>query len=439
MQYKSYPLDAEAEKKFGPQKVILTEKDFAGSLKSVLPGDLIVATNSKGQFRALGMANRDSQFFFRVLTKDISDCELDILDLLQKKILIAWKKRLAHGFKNSFRLVFAEGDSLPGLIMDHYVLVDGRVFISIQLNIYGMDRLLKDRSLFFKSLVEKAFQENLTQVPADQFIFLIRKDSPRRIREGLNIEPTVQLGKVLNSTENTVQQILISGSDNFVDRFTCDLIQGQKTGFFLDQAANVDLVQGHFLRSLQEKEKTKVRILDLFCHLGQWSIRVGGFLERHQISCNSVMMDASADALNLAQQNLDLANLKGQGFNRDLLKNFPAKEPAGSEWGAELFDLVICDPPAFVKSKKDLAAGSRAYLKLNTQAMRWVTPSGFFATASCSGNLNESDFLTLVKRASGQAGRKINLVAKGGQPKDHPLVSGFTQGQYLKFLLFQIE
>ncbi|MBI4924706.1 MAG: methyltransferase, partial [Bdellovibrio sp.] len=201
-----------------------------------------------------------------------------------------------------------------------------------------------------------------------------------------------------------------------------DLMTGQKTGFFLDQSFNVQLVL-QILKKSALMQLSEVKILDLFSYAGQWGTALGSIFPSQNVTICAA--DASELALNFAKENLNIYNLANTIIKCDLLKDFASLEQAA-------FDVVICDPPALIKSRKHIFTGQKGYLKLNTDALKCVKPGGFFMTCSCSRLLSENDFFEILNHASIKAKRSIQWIGRGVQSPDHPILASFPEGQYLK-------
>jgi 23S rRNA (cytosine1962-C5)-methyltransferase len=197
--------------------------------------------------------------------------------------------------------------------------------------------------------------------------------------------------------------------------FQADLLEGQKTGFFLDQAGNIAAALAQ-LKGFKPK-----RILDLCCYVGQWGAQFASLHPGVEVTG----VDASASALELARKNVEAAGGQFKPLKADVLhelKDLPEKS----------FDLVICDPPALIKGRKDIPQGKHAYLQLNTQAIRLLAEGGAFVSCSCSALLEEEDFAAAIHKAASRNSRDLRFVARGGQAPDHPFLAEFPEGRYLK-------
>lgn len=381
------------------------------SPKGIVPGSLIELQDSKGQFIARGYGNPSSLISFRVLSRDSRDFNPMSTDSILEKLKKAASLRHALGFSGvSHRLCFGEADWLPGLVIDRFRLVnDGQVFV-IQAHTAGADRMLES----VVHAIEKLVPQLPDALPWEKTAIVIRNDLNVRKLEG--IEP--QDPKIFKTDRELVaSKILVrsaSGGDPLC--FATDLVFGQKTGFFLDQFSNIQL-------AVQKIPKIQnAKILDLCCYVGQWSAQLSRALGS---GVHATAADASAKALELAKQNIEATGEKCDILKMDVMDDLPKLEPHS-------FDIVICDPPALIKGRKDIATGSRGYLKLNTNAMKLVKRGGWFVSCSCSALFEESEFQSMLAKASGRSGMEFQWIARGTPSPDHPVLAEFREGYYLK-------
>jgi 23S rRNA (cytosine1962-C5)-methyltransferase len=201
--------------------------------------------------------------------------------------------------------------------------------------------------------------------------------------------------------------------------FVTDLVDGQKTGFFLDQSENIRMAATRIFPQAWGK---KIRILDLCCYVGQWSTHLVKRYRDAGIEVEVVAFDASAKALELAKKNIGDRCTTVQG---DVLKDL-------TQFADQSFDLVISDPPALIKGRKDIPAGIHAYLQLNTQVFRIVRKGGAVVCCSCSALLEEGEFQKALSKAARRNQRTVRWIGRGAQAADHPMLAEFPEGQYLK-------
>jgi 23S rRNA (cytosine1962-C5)-methyltransferase len=293
-----------------------------------------------------------------------------------------------------YRLVHAEADGLPGLVVDRF----DEAFV-IQANTAGMERLTP---LLLEAL-EAVFSPR---------IIVLRNDSAAREPEGLKSE--VRLAK---GTLDGPVRLIENGAT-----FLADLRAGQKTGWFYDQRDN---------RAWTAGLAADRRVLDCFSYSGGFALQaaLAG-------ATKVTLLDRSEQALELARQAAEANGVaehcrfnRADGFNR--LEQLGGRE--------ECFDLVICDPPAFVKSRKDLQRGARAYRKLARLAANTLAPGGILVICSCSHHVDAAHFLQQVARGLTDAGRQGRVIHQGGAGPDHPLHPALPESGYLKAFFILLD
>ncbi len=386
------------------------------SPKGLEPGALVELRDPSGGFLARGYGNPHSLIAFRELTRDPELKTPDSVEAFTQKLRQAITLRISAGLQaSSFRACFGESDQLPGLVIDRYKTDQGQVLV-IQAHTAGIDV----RIPAIIEALEKLVGENLFQTPWSQTAIVLRNDMGVRKLEGLTEQEPQVFRKAgfahLEETQIKVGEHL----------FWTDLINGQKTGFFLDQASNikkgVELFGRAFAEGL-ELGKRPLKILDLCCYVGQWSSSLARSLVKQGVSVEVTAVDASQKALDFTARNLDKISFKTA--KADVLKDL-------ASWPKGEFDLIVCDPPALIKSRKDIPTGTHAYLKLNTEVFRLIRRGGGVISCSCSGLLPESDFVATLAKASQRHGASVSWIGRGSQSPDHPVLSSFTEGAYLK-------
>ena len=294
------------------------------------------------------------------------------------------------------RLAFSEADLLPGLVIDYYP-----PYAVIQSNTAGMDLMLP--------LLEEHAAKVLAEVMETKIEGLVvRGDSIVRQLEGIASFTRVAFGDRDAMMQAVVQEDGVS--------YAADLVAGQKTGFFLDQRDN-RLRLGAWVQDMGGG-----RVLDLFCYSGGWGLRA-----LHAGAQQVTFVDQSRDALNLVQNGLHTNRVPAE---KVVLQVEDVFEFLGRE--KAIYDVVVVDPPAFVKSRKNLAKAVKAYQKLNRLAWRRLRPGGLLFTCSCSHHLAESDFLNLLAAAVEKEGGWAHIVHRGGQAMDHPVLLSMPETAYLK-------
>jgi 23S rRNA (cytosine1962-C5)-methyltransferase len=293
-----------------------------------------------------------------------------------------------------YRLIHAEADGLPGVVIDRF----GEALV-VQINSAGMARL------------EAPLLEAIDAVLAPRAVVL-RADAAARAGEGAASEPVAVRGVLAEP---------VALAENGC-RFRVDLQAGQKTGWFYDQRDN---------RAAVACLAAGQRVLDLFAYAGGF-----GVLAAARGATEVVLVDRSKPALALAAES---AALNGVAARCRMLEEdgFPALERLAG--AGETFDIVVADPPAFVKSRKDLPVGIRAYRKLTRLAAGLVRPGGFLFVASCSHNVEPTAFAEQVCGGLSRARRSGRIVRAAGAAADHPVHPFLPESAYLKALLLQLD
>ncbi|HRK07476.1 MAG TPA: class I SAM-dependent methyltransferase [Pseudobdellovibrionaceae bacterium] len=447
-------LKAGLEKKFHRGHPWVFSSDLDQSPKGHVAGAPVELRDARNQFLAHGYGHPNTLIAFRKLSQlpqlhaqDSASAQ----QLLRGHLLEAAELRRRSGVDRwSHRLLFGEADQLPGLIVDRYWIQDEKqspqsarqVFV-LQSSTAGADRLLPELQSVLEKLVSdgslaKAFGGR-GQTP---MLTVWAQDSSSRAMEGL---PRLER-RVCGNTEGVDLHhawIAVERADRQAPvHYEVDFLGGQKTGFFLDQRANLRLIAAPWFELLRTRATSTagLRTLDLFSYVGQWSVQLAALAaERASIAEGAknftielTLADASAAALEHAEKNvrraLEAASWRVAEVHAlkmdvlDGLKDLPVAH----------YDVVICDPPAFVKKKKDLPTGRAAYFKVNREALKRVAPGGLFVTCSCSGLFEEAEFAQMLADAVRASGRKVHWIAKGGHGEDHPSISSFPQGVYLK-------
>jgi len=363
--------------------------ELAVSPKGFEPGSIVEVYDNKDKFMGVGYINPHSLIAVRLLTRER---EAINSDFFRKRIIdaINYRKRFVHD-SNSFRVIYSEGDFLPGLVVDKYADC-----LVIQFLTLGMERM--------KDTVISALDEILS--PS---IIVLRNDSRSRSLEGLPLEKEIIKGS-LDSLP------LINEGGAFLE---VDPMTGQKTGFFLDQREN-RVALGSYINGGMG--------LDLFCYSGAWGLQMaknGAF-----VTC----VDDSETAISKAKRNFQMNNLEGRGdFIKDDVFNFLRKEAAGS-----LYDFVVLDPPAFVKSRAKVKEAIRGYREINAMAMRVVKRGGILATSSCSYHIEKTVFIEMLRDAARDAGRNARLFEYRLQGRDHPILLSVPETEYLKCAFLEL-
>jgi len=365
--------------------VYSNEVQMDAAAKALPPGSLVTLRSAGGDPLGVASFNPHTLVSARLFDRDAKrriDHEFFIERL--ERALSLRRRLYAEPY---YRLVHAEADGVPGLVADRF----GEALV-LQLNTAGMARL--DSELI--AACEAAL------APA---IILLRNDSPARALEGLESEVRLAKGELAGPIE-----LIENGA-----RFLADAREGQKTGWFFDQRDN-----RRFVAALA----AGARVLDLYCYTGGFAVAAA------RAGADAVLgLDRSEPALALAAASADL---NGVGDHCRFQRADAFGELARLSGEGARFDLVIADPPAFVKSKKDLGPGLRGYRKLARLAASLVAPGGVLFLASCSHNVEPPDFAEAVRRGLEDAGRTGRILRSAGAAADHPVHPWLPESAYLK-------
>jgi len=370
---------------------------FSNEINSVSPsfqdGEVVNVYDYKKKFLGTGYFNSRSLIAIRLLSRYDVPVERAFFE---KRILNAIRYReKVIGKRDAIRIVFGESDYLPGLIVDKY-----GPYLVMQFLTLGMDR--------FSEEIRDIFQELFTPEA-----IILRNDSPFRKLEGLKQEKKILSGNLQSENLN----VFIYEADV---KFKIDILNGQKTGFFLDQRDNRDYFCNLNLTG---------RGLDCFCYSGSWGVRAAG-------KSSVTFVDSSESALSIAKFNGEL-NSKSEFLSFIEEDVFTYLDCCIGK--KEKFDWIVLDPPAFVKSKKKVKSAVAGYRNINLKAMRLLEKGGILITSSCSYNLKEDVFVRLLNEAAGEAKRDIRVIAFGSQSKDHPFLLSMPESKYLKCIFLEIN
>lgn len=311
--------------------------------------------------------------------------------------LIAHRLQVAQSLRRTlfdepyYRLVYGESDGLPGLALDRF----GDVVVG-QIATAGMEALRADIEAAVRKVIAPA-------------VMLWKNDGAARDLEGLPHYEATAFGEppaTLTVKEGGLQ-------------FSAPVRGGQKTGWFFDQAMN---------RLALRKYVGGARVLDVFSYLGAWglgALRAG--------AAEATCVDSSAAALEGLQANAAANGLKPEVIRGEGFETLESLHAAGRR-----FDVVIVDPPAFIKRKKDAAKGAAAYRRLNLLAMQMLERDGFLATCSCSYHLDAASLIDAVQRAARRLNRFAQIVEVGGQGPDHPIHPAIPESRYLKAFFVRV-
>ena len=353
--------------------------------------------NEKKKYLGTGFYNSKSKIKVRIISRNTND-KFDY-EFFKRRVGYALNYRLEVINKdnlNSFRVIYGEADEFPGLTVDKFddVLVTEVLSLGIDLR----------KDIIYRALIESFKEKNILITGIYE-----RNDNPIRLKEGLE----EYKGWYLKSNNFSTTRIIVENDIKYL----VDFESGQKTGFFLDQKYN---------RQLIKKLAKGKNVLDVCTHTGSFAMNAyfGG-------AKSVTAIDISEKALSDACKNFELNEMNinticGDAF--EVLEKLPKKK----------YDFIILDPPAFTKSKSTINNALKGYERLNYLGMKLLPRGGFLATASCSHFASEEDFKEAIRKASVLADVKLKLVSATGPSPDHPELIGVPETKYLKFFIFQV-
>ena len=361
--------------------------------RALPPGGRVRLVSANGEFLAIAGFNPRTLIAARVLSRVAEPPPMRALLAGRLRAALALRERLHPG--GFYRLVHAEADGLPGVEVDRY----GDV-LSVQLNAALAEAMRED------------LLAALDEVLSPRRVVL-RNDSPSRAREGLAL--------VVEEARGGAGDGPVELRENGA-RFLADLGEGQKTGWFFDQREN---------RARVAALADGARVLDAYCYAGGF-----GVLAACRGASEVVLLDRSERALALA---MSAAGLNGVEARCRALRGEAFAELERMAAAGERFDVVVADPPAFVKSRKDIGPGARGYRKLARLSAALVAPGGFLFAASCSHHVGPELFAEQVARGLDDAGRGGRILASTGAGADHPVHPHLPESAYLKGQLLQLD
>ncbi|MFN3076549.1 MAG: class I SAM-dependent rRNA methyltransferase [Alphaproteobacteria bacterium] len=368
------------------------EIEMTPEARALPSGVLVTIIDAGGERLGVGTFNPHSLIAVRLLDRD--DSVTITQTFLESRLRAALALRDLVVASPSVRIVHSEADGLPGLVLDRF----GSVVVC-QVNTAGMERLLPDLLLAVRSVLDPAaiFLDNAT---------------PVRSLEGLESYRRVALGAVDGPVEL---------EENGV-RFLVDVTSGQKTGWFHDQRDN---------RAFMARLARGRSVLDLFSYTGGFALQAAVAGASHVTA-----VDRSGHALALAQL---AADLNGVGASCRFVEAEAFAEMTRLRETGERFGIVLCDPPAFVKSRKDLASGLKGYRKMARMAADLVEPEGFLFVASCSHHVPAEAFAEEITRGVFLSGRSSRILKVSGAAPDHPLHPALPESAYLKSIVLHLR
>ena len=387
-------------------------------------GEAVEVFSKAGGFLGTGIFNKNSKITVRIIGTEHADLIFaDIYAYYEKKVQNAYDLRqMYYKQEDSYRLIFGEADLIPGLICERFCDENGKVillvqFLSMSCNVFRKEiltalcKICKPDAMFERSDGAVREKEGLADVvgwvdlkSADFEVALRQAQGPQNQLQG----PQNQLQGPLVIVENGI-------------KLGVDIVNGQKTGYFLDQKFN---------RAAAAKFCKGKRVLDTFTHTGAFGLNAFKAGAREVIS-----VDISPEAVEMVNHNIKINNAASKmtavcADVFDLLKQYEAK--------GEKFDVIILDPPAFTKSAKMIEKAYGGYKEINLRAMRLLTPGGILITCSCSYFMETNMFCDMIMHAAMDSHKRVQILEKHGAGPDHPVLSGYPKSEYLKCVVCRV-
>lgn len=383
-------LKPEQERRIQNGHLWIFSNEIKSPLKEYDPGELVEIRNSEQAFIGIGYVNPHSLISVRVLTRQIEEIDSTFFE---RRILAAHNKRLFdYPSSSSFRLVFGESDGLPGLVVDKY-----EDYLVVQSTAFGIEKHLN----VIYDVLKKLFNPKA---------IVARLDTQVRQLEHLDIKKEIVYGELPAFVHVDIEGMI----------YKLDLLNGQKTGFFLDQKEN------HISTAKYVKHK---KVLDCFCYVGGWSLNAARF------GAHSVIgIDKSEQAIAQCTENAAINRVQSCTFKQadvfDELKDLNEKK--------EKFDVIILDPPAFAKSRTQIKDAIKGYREINRRAAKALSDGGILYTCSCSHVIDLETFRNVVFQGLYGAGRNAIVLENRMQAKDHPVLLSMRETEYLKCMVLQV-
>ena len=359
-------------------------------------GDLVIVHDFDGYPMGKGYINQNSKIRVRLLTRHVNQ-EIDE-SFFQMRLQNAWNYRKDTVDTSSCRLVFGEADFLPGIVIDKYEDV-----LVMECLTLGMERYKEQLA----NLMKQILQKDGIQIRG----VYERSDAKERVKEGLS-----RVKGFIGAEFDTNVEITENGV-----RYMVDVVNGQKTGFFLDQKYN--------RLAIQKLCKGK-RVLDCFTHMGTFALNAG-------IAGASEVtgLDISEFAVEQATENAKRNSLSDTVTFRaaNVLDELPKLAAAG-----EKYDVVILDPPAFTKSRQATKNAIKGYREINMKGLKLVKDGGYLATCSCSHFMTQELLAKTIREAARATHKRLRQVEFRTQAADHPILWAAEESYYLKFFIFQV-
>ncbi len=379
------------------EKISVSDQDCSSI--PVQDGQIVEVYSNVGTFLGTGVLNKKSKIIVRFIGKEHADVIMSDPESYWSSIVHAAAsiRRVSFAETDSYRLIYAEADFLPGLVVERY-FSDGKVYLVVQFLALSCD--------VFRNEILSALKKI-----CNPYGIYERSDGVLREKEGLP-QKTGWIG----SERDSVITIVENGM-----HIRVDVVNGQKTGYFLDQKCN---------RSAISRFCHGKRVLDTFSHTGAFGLNAvkGG-------AKSVISVDISQEAVDTINVNIALNNAQEKmtavcADVFDVLKDYESK--------GEKFDVIILDPPAFTKSAKLIQKAYGGYKEINLRAMRLLNEGGILVTCSCSYYFDENTFYSMLMHAAMDSHKRIQVLEKRGAAPDHPVLLGYPKSEYLKCAICRV-
>ena len=395
-------INKKAEKMLREGHIWVYGEEIEAQDDNIVNGEIIDVYSKKSRYLGSGFYNRASKIAVRILSSNANETFNEDFFKRRIKYAVEYRRTVMNGDISSCRLVFGDSDGLPGLIIDKFedVLVSQTMTLGMETR----------KSVVFNALIDclREYGENIS-------CFYERNDVSVRQKEGLE-----QNKGYFNAPglANDKQSVIIT--ENGI-KYTVDFINGQKTGFFLDQKSN----------RLAAAEIAEGRtVLDCFTHTGAFALNC---IKNGAKSVTAV--DISEDAIKTTKENAALNGVCNMEFICadvfELLDILSAQK-------RKTYNYIILDPPAFTKSAKTVNSAYNGYKNINGKAMRLLPRGGYLATCSCSHFMTDELFRKMLLESANEAGVQLKIVYSSRQSNDHPVLLGVPETEYLKFYIMQV-
>ena len=379
----------------------VTEKD-----EGIADGDIVDVYSEKSKYLGSGFYNSNSKILVRILSDNANDRFDEAFFRRRIKYAVDYRRTVMNGRLDCTRLIFGDSDMLPGLIADKF----GPVVVTQTMTL-GIE---KRRDIIFPALIDI-----LREYGEEVNVLYERNDVAVRAKEGL------ELGKgyyAYNGLFNENDGIpgCVEITENGI-KYSVDYINGQKTGFFLDQKFN---------RAAAASIAKDKNVLDCFTHTGAFALNCA-----RNGAARVTAVDISEDAIKQTKLNAELNGITNVDFL--CCDVFELLTRLYNENSKE-YDYIILDPPAFTKSRSTVKAAYKGYKEINLKAMRLLPRGGYLATCSCSHFMTDELFRKMLADAASDANVRIKIAEYRQQAADHPVLLGIPETEYLKFYIVQV-